>query len=293
MSSYIEKFIIASLIIFPAASSSASLIGKWCPHGEPYTCYPPVQHDSDIYICTDSTTVVTASEETLDWVTNETHHYYTDGLTTGKTKAKQVRIIFSRDTDSQQLVYKSTYYTGDVTKLHRLTVKGNQLILEFIQTPDDSDAPHLKQQTAFARCDNEKTKHSFYTALIDCGGSGDYIAGVPSVVDNPLLWSQWKSDYKNNKCRVAARCWGGGWVAFAYSKDKDEKNTAFGAACGGSSRDDAKQQAINTCKQSGGNNCLYQVLSGYDDGTVDGIDGTNKGSKLESCYFGKCEKMSD
>jgi len=293
MSSRFVKFIASCLIIFPAASPAENIVGKWCPHGQPYTCYPPVQHDSDTYKCTESTAVVAATDETLEWVANETHHIYVDGVTTGTTKSEQVKITFSRDTKSQQAVYISTNYTGDVTQLHRFTVKDNQLILEFIQTPEDSDAPHLNQQTSYARCDNEQSKQSFYTALIDCGGAGDYIAGVPSVVDNPLLWSQWKSDYKKNKCRVAARCWGGGWVAFSYSKDEDDKNTAFGAACGGTSRDDAKQQAINTCKQSGGKNCLYQVISGYDDGTVDGIDGTNKGSKLQSCYFGNCQKMSD
>ena len=218
---------------------------------------------------------------------------YADGITTGITKQQQQSFKFNREKDAQEVIYKNKIYTGEETKIRKLTVKDKQLTLEFFLTPDDEDQPTLKKRTSYARCDNEQTKHSFYTALVDCGGSGDYIAGVPSVVDNPLLWSQWKREFRADECRVAARCWGGGWVAFAYSKNDNKTNTAFGAACGGSSRKDAKQQAINTCKQSGGNNCLYQVLSGFDNGAVDGIDTTNKGTKLESCYFGKCEKLSD
>ncbi|MCI0506222.1 MAG: DUF4189 domain-containing protein [Gammaproteobacteria bacterium] len=252
-----------------------------------------MQYESDTYICTDGTTIVNSTPESLEWVVNQTLHYYTNGLTNGQTKPEQVTLKFKRSGDAPQVIYKNTTEIDDATQERRLIVGDGNLNLEFQQIPNKKDAPRLNEKTAFTRCESEKIKHSFYTALIDCGGSGDYIAGVPAVVDNPLLWAHWDVNRNGSACRVAARCWGGGWVAFAYSKDEEDANTAFGAACGGTSRQDAKQQAINTCKQSGGNNCLYQVISGYDDGAVDGIDSTNKGSKLESCYDGNCEKLRD
>ncbi|WP_455206765.1 hypothetical protein [Kaarinaea lacus] len=286
--------VIASVaLILPFISYAASIEGKWCQDGQPYTCYPPVQHDADTYICTNSTTITNNTSGSLEWVVNQTLHYYTDGLTNGKTKDNQVRFKFTRSDDALQVIYKNTTEIADATQERSLVIGDDSLNLELLQIPDDKDAPQLNQKTVYARCDNDKLKYSYYTALIDCGGSGDFIAGVPAVVDNPLLWAPWDINNKSGACRVAARCWGGGWVAFAYSKDNNDSNTAFGAACGGSSRHDAKQQAINTCKQSGGNNCLYQVLSGYDGGAVDGIDSANKGSKLESCYYGNCEKLRD
>ena len=267
--------------------------GKWCQDGEPYICYPPVQYDSDTYVCTDSTIVNNASPNSLEWIINQTNHYYVGGITSGNSRPQQVRLTFNRSADPLQQSYENITHANDATQLRRLVVKDDSLLFELTQIPEDTKKPQLKEKTLYARCSSEKNAHYFYTALVDCGGSGDYIAGVPAVVDNPLLWSQWKSFSKNTHCRVAARCWGGGWVAFAYSKDENTDNTAFGAACGGESRHDAKQQAINTCKQSGGNNCLYQVLSAFDNGEAEGIDSTNKGSKLESCYYGNCEQLRE
>ncbi|WP_455221976.1 hypothetical protein [Kaarinaea lacus] len=280
-------------LLFTTAAYTASIEGKWCQDGESYICYPPVQYDSDVYTCTDSTSIHNASAESLEWVINQTHHYYVDGITNGNSQSKQVILKFKRSPDPLQHVYESKIHTNDTTQMRRLVVKEDSLFFEMTQIPDNSDAAQLKERTTYTRCSGDKNIHRFYTALVDCGGSGDYIAGVPAVVDNPLLWSQWKSFSKNTHCRIAARCWGGGWVAFAYSKDERDDNTAFGAACGGESRHDAKQQAINTCKQSGGDNCLYQVLSAFDNGVSEGIDATNKGSKLESCYYGNCEQLRD
>jgi hypothetical protein len=279
--------------LFTAVSNAASIDGKWCQDGQSYTCYPPVQHDSDTYTCTDSTTVLNSSADSLEWVINQTHYYYAAGITTGNNKPEQVRLKFKRITDPLQNIYENTSHTEDETHVRRILAKNDSLLLELTHIPDDAKAPRLNQKFSYTRCASNTKVHSFYTALVDCGGSGDYIAGVPAVVDNPLLWSQWKNFQKNTQCRIAARCWGGGWVAFAYSKDANDDTTAFGAACGGESRQDAKQQAINTCKESGGANCLYQVLSAYDHGAVDSIDGTNKGSRLESCYYGNCEQLRD
>ena len=150
MSSCFVKFFATCCILFPAVSTAASIVGNWCPHGQPYTCYPPVQHDSETYICIDSSTITIATDETLKWVVNETHHFYEGGVTTGKSKPEQVSTTFSRDSNFQQPVYISTNYTGEVTQLHRFTIKDNRLILEFIQTPEDSDAPHLNQQTTYS-----------------------------------------------------------------------------------------------------------------------------------------------
>jgi hypothetical protein len=252
-----------------------------------------VQYEAGTYICTDSISIVNSNTGSLEWVINQTLHYYTNGLTNGQTKSEQVTLKFKRTGDTSRVIYKNTSENSNATQERRLLVGDGAINLEFQQIPRNKNTPRLNQKTAYARCDIEKNKHDFYTALIDCGGSGDYIAGVPAVVNNPLLWAHWDVSKKGGACRVAARCWGGGWVAFAYSKDHDNPNTAFGAACGVTSRQEAKQQAINTCKESGGNNCLYQVISGYDGGAVDGIDSTNKGSKLESCYDGNCEKLRD
>jgi len=284
---------LTSMLTLTGVACAASIEGKWCQDGQPYTCYPPVQHDADTYICTNSTLVLNSTAESLEWVVSQTHHSYAGGITTGNAEPKQVRLKFKRNSDPLQKVYENSIEVDHASEVRRLLVKDDALLLEYTEIPDDPKAPRLNQKIRYARCDSEQNIHSFYTALVDCGGSGDYIAGVPAVVDNPLLWSQWENFSKNTHCRIAARCWGGGWVAFAYSKDDNDDNTAFGAACGGESRHDAKQQAINTCKQSGGSNCLYQVLSAFDGGAVDGIDGTNKGSKLESCYFGNCEQLRD
>ncbi|WP_455365939.1 hypothetical protein [Kaarinaea lacus] len=237
--------------------------------------------------------MLNSSAKSLEWVISQTHHTYVDGITNGSAQPRQVRLTFKRNADPLRKVYENSTEVDDIAQVRRLVVMDNSLLLELTEIPDDPKAPRLNQKFHYTRCASEQNTHSFYTALVDCGGSGDYIAGVPAVVDNPLLWSQWKNFSKNTHCRIAARCWGGGWVAFAYSKENNDDNTAFGAACGGESRHDAKQQAINTCKQSGGDNCLYQVLSAFDDGVSEGIDTTNKGSKLESCYYGNCEQLRD
>jgi len=282
-----------TVVTFPVIVQAADIEGRWCEDGQPYFCYPPVQHDTDTYVCTDSITIINSTPNSLEWIIDRTVHYYTNGLTNGASMPEQVKLKFTRTGDTPQTTFKNTTQIANAIHERRLVQSGGKLDLEFIQLPVNEKAPRLNQKTTYARCDSGKSKPSFYTALIDCGGSGDYIAGVPAVVDNPVLWAHWNIKNKRSSCKVAARCWGGGWVAFAYSKNNDNPNTAFGAACGGASRNDAKQQAINSCKQSGGDNCLYQVISGFDGAAVDGIDSTNKGSKLEGCYFGKCEKLRD
>jgi len=288
----INLLILILIVMLPGVVQAESLIGNWCENGGPYICYPPIENTTDTYACTDSTTIVKADDNTIDWVVNQTIHYYSDGFRNGKTKSLQIKRTFTRNSHYPGVMFEQTELLKDVQEQRQLKVDGQSLIMDYKQISETSDSPLVNTRASYQRCGTETARKQFYTALIDCGGSGDYIAGVPAVVNNPLLWDLGDSKANNRSCQVAAKCWGGGWVAFAYSKDQETSKSAFGAACGGTSRFDAKQQAINSCRQSGGTNCFYQVVSGYDNGNNSLADNIHKGEKVEFCRSGNCEAAS-
>ena len=284
-----KLFLILLILALPAAGKADNLVGKWCEDGGPYTCYPPIQNKTDEYTCIESTTITKADANSIQWVINQTIHYYSDGLKNGKTKPEKITRIFQRNTSFPYPVYEHKASLDDYLQQWRLKISNQDLEIAFKQIAPSTQDILLHSKISYQRCTTESAKKQFYTALIDCGGSGDYIAGVPAVVNNPLLWDLGESKANSNSCQVAARCWGGGWVAFAYSEADEISKSAFGAACGGKSRHDAKQQAINSCRQSGGTNCFYEVVSGYDNGNDDLNDNIHKGSKVEFCSNGNCE----
>ncbi|KPJ93050.1 MAG: hypothetical protein AMJ55_08825 [Gammaproteobacteria bacterium SG8_15] len=63
---------LTSMLTLTGVACAASIEGKWCQDGQPYTCYPPVQHDADTYICTNSTLVLNSTAESLEWVVSQT-----------------------------------------------------------------------------------------------------------------------------------------------------------------------------------------------------------------------------
>ncbi|MGD8566725.1 MAG: hypothetical protein PVJ39_01375 [Gammaproteobacteria bacterium] len=283
------------LSLLPALGVTASLEGQWCENGKPYACYPPVTNQSDHYVCTDSTTITRVGPKSLQWVVNETLHFYTDGLINGKTKRKQIITRFDRTDDSNTNVFEHREESEAVSRSRKLIVRNDDINVIFNQIPHEEDAVKIHQQTTYNRCDAALKNKTYYTALVDCGGTGDYIAGVPEVVDNPLLWNPGneRTNNYNSSCRLVTKCWGGGWAAYAASNDAGEGKKAFGASCGESSRHDAKAQAINTCRESGGTNCLLSVISGFDNGQTTSAVNNNKGIKVETCNYGDCNIKVD
>lgn len=290
----IKLAFIALVITFTCSSHAASIVGEWCENGGPYLCYPPIDNKKSEYVCTDSTSVTKANDELVVFVTKQTIHYYSDGFKNGKTRTKLVKNIFKRSDKNIADRYEMIDSEDD-NEIHReLRLEDNLLQISFRKKSSSSEKPAVVGKINYQRCSDDLNKKTFYTALVDCGGSGDYIAGVPAVVNNPLIWDLGEnSSINKSKCQVAARCWGGGWVAYAISEtDTDNDKAAFGAACGTENRHEAKQQAINSCRESGGTNCLSKVVSGYDTGSNELDDTAHKGSKVESCSYGNCQIIS-
>lgn len=290
---WINHLIVLSLL--PAWGAAASIEGQWCENGKPYSCFPPVTNQSDHYVCTDSTVITQISPKTLQWTVRETVHFYTDGFINGKTESKQIVTRFVRADKSKANIFESREDSDAASRLRKLIVSDDEINAIFNQIPHQADAVKIHQQTTYKRCNAALNKTTYYTALVDCGGSGDYIAGVPEVIDNPLLWNPGNASTKQygSSCRLVTKCWGGGWAAYAASNGAGEGKKAFGAACGESSRHDAKAQAINTCRESGGTNCLLTVISGFDNGQTSSTVNTNKGTKIETCNYGDCKITAD
>jgi hypothetical protein len=278
------------LLLLPTLSPAATIEGQWCDNGKPYACYPPVTNQSDHYVCTDSTTITQAGPKSLQWVVKETLHFYTDGLINGKTESKQVTTQFVNADESNANVFEHREDSDAASRSRKLIVRDDEINVVFNQIPHEPDAVTIHQQTSYKRCDTALNDKTYYTALVDCGGTGDYIAGVPEVIDNPLLWNPGNEPTKKygSSCRLVSKCWGGGWAAYAASNNAGEGKQAFGASCGESSRHDAKAQAINTCRESGGTNCLLTVISGFDNGQTTSAVNINKGIKVETCNYGDC-----
>lgn len=286
--------LITIYLFMPSINASTDLLGEWCENGGPYLCYPPIDNKKPEYICTDSTRITKATDDHIVFETTQTVHYYSDGFKNGKTSTARIRNIFKRNPENSPDQYQATEQGDNGRVLRELKVRENHIQMSFRRESLSSENPAIIGKINYQRCSDDEKKKSFYTALVDCGGSGDYIAGVPAVVNNPLIWDLGeKSSLDKSRCQVAARCWGGGWVAFAISEqDADDDKEAFGAACGSQDRQEAKQQAINSCRESGGTNCLANVVSGFDDGSNDLDDTTHKGIKVESCSFGNCKSVS-
>ena len=275
-------------------SQASELLGEWCENGGPYLCYPPIDNKKSEYVCTDGTSISKVADDHIVFVTRQTIHYYSDGFKNGKTRAHTIKNIFKRSSENGNNSYQLTE-NNDGREIHKqLRITDDLLQISFRKNSDDSDKPAVIGKINYQRCSDDLNKKTFYTALVDCGGSGDYIAGVPAVVNNPLIWDLGeKSTINKSRCQVAARCWGGGWVAYAVSKqDTDNDKAAFGAACGTTDRHEAKQQAINSCRESGGTNCLSKVVSGYDNGSNELDDTAHKGTKVETCSYGNCQIVS-
>ncbi|WP_455375636.1 hypothetical protein [Kaarinaea lacus] len=295
MNDFVIKVSLSVLILtLPIVSDATSLTGEWCENGGPYICYPPIDNKKSEFICIDGTTVTKATDDAIEFVTKQTIHYYSDGFKNGKTKPQFIKKIFKQTASSNDKVYELTETNRDEIIHRQLRVAKDTLQLSFSRKPTSSDKPPILGKINYQRCSNDTKKKSFYTALVDCGGSGDYITGVPAVVNNPLMWDLGEaSAVDKSNCQVAAKCWGGGWVAFAKSDQQSETDKpAFGAACGTENRHEAKQQAINSCRESGGTNCLSQVVSGFDDGSNELDDSSHKGEYVESCSQGECAIIS-
>ena len=285
---------VALCCIFSSASQASELLGDWCENGGPYLCYPPIDNKNSEYVCIDGTSVTKAEDNHIVFVTRQTIHYYSDGFKNGKTKTQTIKNIFKRHSENGSDHYELTEDNREQETHKQLRIKGDLLQISFSKKSADSDKPVVVGKINYQRCSDDPNKKTFYTALVDCGGSGDYIAGVPAVVNNPLIWDLGeKSKINKSRCQVAARCWGGGWVAYAVSEqDSDSDKAAFGAACGTDNRHEAKQQAINSCRESGGSNCLSRVVSGYDNGGNELDDTAHKGTKVETCSYGNCQLIS-
>jgi len=292
--SIIKIGVSAFIFILPQLATSASLVGEWCENGGPYVCYPPIDNKNSEYVCTDGTSISEATDETVVFVTRQTIHYYSNGFKNGKTSPQIVKSIYRKVETNGADRFEFVETRGDEKIQRDLTVKGNTLQIAFSRETNSADKPATVGKINYQRCSDDPKKKTFYTALIDCGGSGDYITGVPAVVNNPLNWDLGEEiKIDKSRCQVAAKCWGGGWVAFAKSKqDGEDSKEAFGAACGTENRNEAKQQAINSCRESGGTNCLAQVVSGYDDGSNELDDSTHKGEYVETCANGDCAIIS-
>lgn len=288
-------FVPLSILLWSFTGNTASVIGEWCENGGPYLCYPPIDNKNHEYVCTDSTRISRINEDAVEFVTQQTIHYYSGGFKNGKTKAHTTKEIFRRDSDDQAGHYKIIEKNRGEKIQREMRVSDDLIQISFHKQSKSPDEPAVIGKINYQRCSDDIRKKTFYTALVDCGGSGDYIAGVPAVVNNPLIWDlgEQSAIEDKTKCQVAARCWGGGWVAYAQSEPgTDNHKTAFGAACGTKDRHDAKQQAINSCRQSGGTNCLHEVVSGYDSGSNELDDTLHKGSKVEKCSYGDCKIVS-
>ena len=285
-------FVLALFVIYPVFGHAMDVEGAWCENGGPYICYPPIDNKSPTYTCTEGTNITESSGNTLAFITNQTIHFYTDGFKNGNTQSIVLKKIFKRVPNVTTIIYEHKENNPQEKQYRKLVLKNNELEMSYRYGSLSTENPAVNGKINYQRCNHDPKKKTFYTALVDCGGSGDYIAGVPGVVNNPLLWDLGDKSVSKNSCQVAARCWGGGWVAFAYSKEWPSDKAAFGAACGSKNRKEAKQQAINSCRESGGTNCLHNVVSGFDDGSNDLDDSTHKGAKVENCSNGKCEVVS-
>lgn len=282
-------------ISLPTIANSANIIGEWCENGGPYLCYPPIDNKNYEYTCTDSTRITRVSNEAIEFVTEQTVHYYSGGFKNGKTHTNRIKEVFRRDTNGSSKRFIKTEKLRDEKIFKELSVSEELIQLSFRRKSTSSDNPAVVGKINYQRCSDDINKKTFYTALVDCGGSGDYIAGVPAVVNNPLIWDLGEKSAIEDKtnCQIAARCWGGGWVAYAMSEPGTDSNkNAFGAACGTKNRHEAKQQAINSCRESGGTNCLSRVVSGYDNGSNELDDTSHKGTKVENCNYGNCKMLS-
>lgn len=280
-------------MMLPIICNANSLVGEWCENGGPYICYPPIDNKKSEFVCTDATRITKATDHAIEFVTQQTIHYYSNGFKNGKTRPKIIRQVFKRSAANNADTFELLEANRDEIINRELQITNNTLKLSFSRKSSSSDKPPVLGKINYQRCSDDPKKKSFYTALVDCGGSGDYITGVPAVVNNPLMWDLGEgSNIDRSKCQVAARCWGGGWVAYAKSDQSETDKAAFGAACGTENRHEAKQQAINSCRESGGTNCLSQVVSGYDDGSNELDDSTHKGDYLESCSYGECAIIS-
>jgi len=279
--------------MMPLVCNATNLVGEWCENGGPYICYPPIDNKKPEFICTEGTRITKATEDAIELVTHQTIHYYSNGFKNGKTKPHLVKQVYKRAATNGTDVFE-LYEASRIEKIHReLKISADVIQLSFSRTSTSSEKPPIIGKINYQRCSDDPKKKSFYTALVDCGGSGDYITGIPAVVNNPLMWDLGEgSSIDKSKCQVAARCWGGGWVAYAKSDQSETDKAAFGAACGTENRHEAKQQAINSCRKSGGTNCLSQVVSGYDDGSNELDDSTHKGAYVESCSHGECAIIS-
>jgi len=290
--------LIANLIILiqilPLVSNASSLIGEWCENGGPYVCYPPIDNKNSEYVCTDGTNISEADHDKIVFVTRKTIHYYSNGFKNGQTKPQIIKQIFKRVKSDNIDRFELSENSNDEEILRQLTIQGDTLQMAYNRQSKVADVPPSISKINYQRCSDDPKKKTFYTALIDCGGSGDYITGVPAVVNNPLMWDLGENKkIDKSTCQIAAKCWGGGWVAVAKSQqDGDESKEAFGAACGTENRHEAKQQAINSCRESGGTNCLAVVVSGYDDGSNGLDDSAHRGDYVESCKYGDCAIVS-
>lgn len=280
-------------ILATASAYGASIEGQWCENGRPYTCYPPVTNGSDRYVCTDSTSISIEKPDTINWVVKETLHFYAHGYMNGKSEARQYTRQFTRSADVRGNIYQHQETSRDAIRSYKLVVRDQSIDILFEQSPKAPDATRIHQLTGYRQCNEKLNQSAYYTALVDCGGSGDYIAGIPAVIEDPLQWETRLDRKRGASCRVAAKCWGGGWVAYARSSDDGQAGRAFGAACGGESRHDAKQQAINTCRQSGGTDCLATVVSGFDNGSSGARLVSHRGIKVETCRDGACTPLAD
>ena len=276
------------------ANDLTSLVGDWCENGGPYVCYPPIDNKSSTFECTNKTRVTKVFEDKIVFVKQQTIHYYRNGILSGETRPRTIKEVFKRTPNNNATIFEHSETVDDNFETRRLAIKDDTLQVTFKRKADSTDETALLSKIIYQRCSDDPKKKTFYTALVDCGGSGDYIAGVPAVVNNPLLWDLGQDSVVNKtSCQVAARCWGGGWVAYAQSESQNEnQKAAFGAACGTANRHDAKQQAINSCRESGGTNCLYNVVSGFDNGSNELDDNAHKGNRVESCSYGRCTKLS-
>lgn len=280
------------IAVFSPLTIAEDITGKWCENGGPYTCYPPIDNKTSTYTCIDSTSITNADEHRLDWITTQTIHYYSNGFKNGKSKPGEEVLTFKRIGTAPTMRYQHVEENRDVRRLWQLQIQQSSMEMIYEQIPNSAEIPVIHRKTIYQRCNSDPDTTRFYTALVDCDGSGNYIAGVPAVIDNPLLWDLGENNISKSNCRIAARCWGGGWVAYAASNADETNKAAFGAACGSESRHDAKQQAINSCRLSGGTNCLNIVVSGFDGGDNDLKDTRHKGSKVETCRYGDCKIVS-
>ena len=121
----IGNTILGFILFLPAASNATDIVGNWCENGGPYVCFPSIDSKSPTYVCTDSTSVTKASERSIEFVTQQTVHYYNNGILSGNTKPRTVKKVFDRVSNNPALVFE-----------HVETVKGEEQTRKLILIDD-------------------------------------------------------------------------------------------------------------------------------------------------------------